>query len=144
MKKLLLLIFILLIFPNNCYALNIKEYLNKPYIGVPYEQGITQNLPFILVFANSRDIFSVIKMAPIGEMIYDEFKGKYNFCILNTKIEENEKLYDAFGIDEKLPVMLVINPQTQTFYQINREYYNKRDLKEILNEMYLRIEKSKH
>lgn len=121
------------------YALNIREYLNKPYIGISYEQGITQNLPFILVFANSRDVFSVIKMAPIGEMVYEEFKGKYNFCILNTKIKENKELFEAFGIDEKLPLMLVINPQTQTFYQINRKYYNKKDLKEILNEMHYQI-----
>lgn len=139
MKKLLLSIFILLFLPQSCFALNIGEYLNKPYIGIPYEYGISQTLPFILVFANSRDIFSIVKMAPIGEMIYEEFKGKYNFCILNTVIKENKELYEAFGLDEKLPVLIIINPQTQTFYQVNKKYYNKKDLKEILNELYLKI-----
>ncbi len=135
MKKILLLIFALFLIPQNCKAININEYLNKPYLGIPYEQGLSQELPFILVFANSRDIFSIIKMAPIGEMIYEEFKGKYNFCILNTKIEENKELYNSFGIDEKLPVMLVIDTKNMTYYKINKKYYNKEDLKEILTNM---------
>ena len=139
MKKLLLLIFIIFLLPQNCLALNIKEYLDKPYLGISYEKGIKQTSPFILVFANSNDIFSIIKMAPIGEMIYDEFKGKYNFCILNTKINENQELYEAFGINEKLPIMLVINTKTQTFYQINKKYYNKKDLKNILSELYPKL-----
>ena len=136
MKKILLLIFILFLIPQKSLAININEYLNKSYIGIPYEQGLNNTLPLILVFANSKDIFSIVKMVPIGEMIYTEFKGKYNFCILNTKIEENRKLFEAFGINEKLPVLLVINTQTQTFYQINKKYYNKEDLNTILDEIY--------
>ncbi len=139
MKRLLLIILIIFLLPQNCFALNIKEYLNKPYLGISYEQGIKQTSPFILVFANSNDIFSIIKMAPIGEMIYDEFKGKYNFCILNTKIKEYQELYEAFGINGKLPIMLVINTKTQTFYQINRKYYNKKDLKNILSKLYPKL-----
>ncbi len=135
MKKIILLSFLILLIPQKSCALNINEYLNKPYLGMPYEQGLRQELPLILVFANSRDIFSVIKMAPIGEMIYEEFKGKYNFCILNTKIEENKELFEAFNIDEKLPVMLVIDTKAMTYYQINKKYYNKEDLKEILTNM---------
>lgn len=135
MKKILLLIFALFLIPQTCKAININEYLNKPYLGIPYEQGLSQELPFIVVFANSRDIFSIIRMAPIGEMIYEEFKGKYNFCILNTKIEENKELYNSFGIDEKQPVMLVIDTKNMTYYKINKKHYNKEDLKEILTNM---------
>ncbi len=138
MKK-LLLILILLILPYKCYAINVNDYLNKPYIGISYEKGLTQEIPFILVFANSKDVFSIMKLLPIGEMVYDEFKGKYNFCILNTKIQENEELFNAFKIDERLPVMVVINPKTQTFYQIDKKHFNKKDLRKILNQMYINI-----
>ena len=138
MKKLLLTILLLCI-PLNAFAVNIDEYLNKSYVGVSYEEGLNGDLPFLIAFANSNDIFSIMKFAPIGEMVYNEFNGKYNFCILNTKIKENKNFYNAFGLKEKPPVLLIINPHTQTFYQINKKYYNKDALRLILNEFYERI-----
>ncbi len=145
MKKFLLIATIILLSAQNSYAkdINVYKYIDKPYIGIPYEQGIQGKSPFILIFANSKNLFNIIKMIPIGEMIYEEFKGKYNFCILNTKIKENKELFEAFGINEKLPVLIVINPHTQTFYQIDKKYYNKKDLKIILEEMYTRISDKK-
>lgn len=135
MKKLLLIVLLLCI-PLKTFAVNIDEYLNKSYIGVSYEEGMNSNLPFLIVFANSNDVFKLMRFAPIGEMVYNEFNGKYNFCIVNTKYRENRDFYNAFGLQEKPPVMLIINPQTKSFYLINKKYYTKNALKPILDEFY--------
>ncbi len=144
MKKFLIIIFILFLSTNICFANGIKisEYLDKEYIGIPYEEALKKTKPLILVFADSRDFLSIIKMAPIAEMVYNNFNGKYNFCILNTKIKSNKKLFKAYGIDEKLPLLLVINTQTESYYLINSKYYNKTDLQEILEYIYKKISSS--
>ena len=142
MKKLLLTILLLCI-PLKTFAVNINEYLNKSYVGVSYEEGMNSNLPFLIAFANSNDIFSIMKFAPIGEMVYNEFNGKFNFCIINTKIKENKNFYKEFGLNEKPPVLLVINPITQIFYLINKKYYTKESLKLILDRYYEEITQQK-
>ena len=72
-----------------------------------------------------------MKMVPIAEIIYKEFKNSYNFCIINTKKEENEYIINYFN-PKKLPIMYIIDPNTMLYEYIPRKYYNKKDLKIIL------------
>lgn len=142
MKK-VLLIFLLLCLPLKTFAININDYLDKSYIGVSYQDGLNSDLPFLIVFANSNDVFKLMKFASIGEMVYNEYNGKYNFCIINTKFKENRDFYNAFNLKEKPPVLIIINPYTKTFYLINKKYYNKEYLKQILDKYYEQITQQK-
>lgn len=134
MKKIFLILTLLLI-PNfaNCIEIpnNIDEYLNKSYIGMPYEQALEQKIPFLLIFANPNNLVSFAKLAPIGEMVYNEFKGQYNFCIINAKKRENKELVKFFN-PQKLPALYIIDTQAQTYTLIEKKYYKKREMREIL------------
>ena len=143
MKK-FLLTFILLMLP--CISMggenpkNIEEYINKPYIGMQYEQALQEDLPFILMFANPNNVIYLPKYFSIGEMVYNEFKGQYNFCIINTKIKQNKYLTEGFNV-KKQPAVFLINTQRQTFIKVDRKNFNKKDLREILIEFKNRTQK---
>ena len=136
MKKFILLLTAILTFgkvqafdiPKN---INIDDYLNKPYIGMQYEKAMQEDIPFLLVMGNSGNIFLLTKLAPIGEMVYKEFKDKYNFCIINTKSEENSELIKFFN-PKRLPALYIINPKEASFTFIKNKYHNKRQLRKIL------------
>ncbi len=134
MKK---IFFILILIFTPCFAQsielpeNINEYLDKSYIGMPYNQALKQDIPFLLVFANANNLVSFAKLAPIGEMVYNEFKGQYNFCVINTKKKENRDLVEFFN-PKKLPALYIIDTQEQTYTLIEKKYYKKREMREIL------------
>ena len=65
-------------------------------------------------------------------MVYEEFKGKYNFCILNTRYKENEDFAKLFNVEEE-PALFIINTKTKTYTFVDKKYYNKRKLRNILN-----------
>ena len=134
--KRFLFIFSLIFLPHfaNCteIPININEYINKPYVGMEYYQALNQNLPFLLIFANPKNIVAIGKLAPIAQMVYDEFKGQYNFCIINTKIKENDDIINFFN-PQKLPALYIIDTKAKTYTFIDKKYYKKRELKEILN-----------
>lgn len=109
----------------------INSYLNKSQLGMPYWQALNQDLPFLLVFANSENLFSLVRLAPIGKMVYEEFKGKYNFCALNTKYEENQDFARLFNVEEE-PALFIINTKAKTYTFVDKKYYNKRKLRKIL------------
>lgn len=134
MKK---IFFTLMLLISPCYCTqmpqNIDEYLNKPYIGMSYNEALNQKVPFLLIFANPNNLISVAKLAPIGEMVYNDFKGEYNFCIINTKIKENENLMDFFN-PQKLPALYIIDTQEKTYTLIEKKYYTKKSINRILTE----------
>lgn len=132
MKK-IFLILILLFFPCFAHSIpqNIDEYLGKSYIGLPYNSAIEKDLPFLLIFANPNDIVSLAKLSSVGEMVYKEFKGQYNFCIINVKVKENKELTASFA-PQKLPALYIIDPKEYTYTFIDNKYYKKRELREIL------------
>lgn len=136
MKKIVLL-FLLFLGINTAQAIEIPEnfdidkYLNKPYIGMPFEKAMEGDIPFLLVMGNAGNIFLLTKFAPIGEMVYEEFKDKYNFCIINTKIEENKELIEFFN-PKKQPTLYIVNPNEGNYTLIKNKYYNKRQLRKIL------------
>lgn len=134
MKK-LLLTFVLLMLPNFATSVeipkNIDEYLNKSYLGMSYSSALQQETPFLLIFANPNDLLSLAKLSGIGEMVYNEFRNKYNFCVINTKAQENELLYNAFA-PKKLPALYIIDTQSKTYVFIDKKYYKKRELRQIL------------
>ncbi len=109
----------------------INSYLNKSQLGMPYWQALGQDIPFLLVFANSENIFSLVRLAPIGKMVYEEFKGKYNFCVLNTKYTENQDFAELFYVEEE-PALFIINTKAKTYTFVDKKYYNKRKLRKIL------------
>lgn len=137
MKKIILLFILLILSLRSVKAFeirknfNIDEYLNKPYIGMPFEDAMNKDIPFLLVMGNASNIILFTKLAPIGEMVYEEFKGKYNFCIINTKIESNSELVEFFA-PKKQPALYIINPKENSFTFIKNRYYNKRQLRKIL------------
>ena len=136
MKKLLLTLLILLI-SNIAKGIeipsNIGEYINKPYVGMEYNYALTQDLPLLLIFASPNNITSLARLFPIAEMVYKEFKGQYNFCIINTKIEENENLIEFFS-PEKLPALYIIDTNEKTYTYIPKKYYKKHEMKELLTD----------
>ena len=117
--------------PSNLIQYDVKSYINKSQIGMPYWSALKQKTPFLLVFANSNNIFSLVKLAPIGQMVYEEFKGRYNFCILNTKFQENQDFSKLFNVKEE-PALFIINTQEKTYTYIDKKYYNKKKIKQIL------------
>lgn len=134
MKRFLIITsFLFLPYFANCAEMpvNINEYINKPYIGMEYYQALEQDLPFLLIFANPNNIIALSKLLPIGQMVYDEFKGKYNFCIINTKIKKNDDIISFFN-PKKLPALYIIDTKARTYTFIDKKYYKKRELKEIL------------
>lgn len=134
MKKIFIILILTLI---PCFAQsielpeNVSEYLDKSYIGMSYNQALKQDIPFLLVFANANNLVSFAKLAPIGEMVYNEFKGQYNFCVINTKKKENRDLVKFFN-PKKLPALYIIDTQEQTYTLIEKKYYKKREMREIL------------
>lgn len=107
------------------------KYLQKSQVGMPYWQALEQKKPFLLVFANSNNIFAAVKFIPIAEMVYNEFKNDYNFCILNTRDEENKEFAKLFG-EEKEPTLYIIDTQAKTYTYVDSKYYNKKKLRKIL------------
>lgn len=132
MKKFIVILFLLLI-TNSCYAFNgnIEQYINQPYIGIPYEKALQQELPFILMFVNPNQLVYFPKYLNIGEMVYNEFNGQYNFCIINAKKKENKPLINAYNI-KKYPVLILVNTQRQTYITVDKKDFNKKELRKIL------------
>ena len=137
MKKILFLTLALLISYNSCYSsensnkIKIKDYLNTPYIGIPYNEALERELPFLLILARPDNAFMLTKFFPIAETVYNDFKGEYNFCIINAKIKENEEIVNFFN-PEKYPATYIIDTQERTYTYIDKKYYNKKDIKKIL------------
>lgn len=134
MKRFLFIFsFLFLPYFANCAEMpvNINEYINKPYVGMEYYQALNQNLPFLLIFANPKNVVSIGKLAPIAQMVYNEFKGQYNFCIINTKIKKNDDIVSFFN-PQKLPALYIIDTKAKTYTFIDKKYYKKRELREIL------------
>lgn len=111
--------------------INIKEYIDKPYVGMSYENALNSDLPFLLIIAKPDNAFMLTKFFPIAEMVYNDFKDEYNFCIINAKVKENDDLVYFFS-PEKMPATYIIDTQNETYTYIDRKYYNKRDIKKIL------------
>lgn len=135
MKKILLILTIL-ISANICYSfdlkdVDIKQYFDTPYFGMPYEDALDSKQPFILVLAKPNNVYSMAKFIPVGEMVYNDFKGKYNFCVINVKVKENKEILEFFH-PKKLPAVYIIDTQNKTYTFINKKYYNKKDIKIIL------------
>jgi hypothetical protein len=135
MKK--FLISLIILFSINCaFAVDlpkdINEYLNMPYIGLTYNQAMSQELPFLLIFASPRDLPSAIRFYSIGEMVYNEFKGQYNFCVVNTKINNDTTSLEKIFNVEKEPAMFIIDTKERTYTLIDKKYYKKNELREIL------------
>ena len=136
MKKILLIFILFILSQNICYSdniknINIKEYVNKPYIGMQFDEALNNELPLIVIFAKPENAFMLAKLIPIAEMVYKDFKGEYNFSIINAKIEENSNLIKFFN-PPKFPALYLIDTQNYTYTYIDKKYYNKRDVKEIL------------
>ena len=134
MKRFFILLFIL-ITQTICQAAkmpdNINVYLNKPYIGMSYEQALDKEIPFLLIFANPKDIYTAIRLAPIGEMVYEDFNGKYNFCIINIKKKENKNLIKFYS-PQRYPALYIIDTQNKTYTNIEKRYFRKNALRKIL------------
>lgn len=136
MKK-IFITFLILITGLTSFALeipkdfNIYDYIDKPYVGKAYGEALKDDLPLLLIFAKPSNIVVLAKLFPIIEMVYDEFQGQYNYCIINAKINDNEDLV-KFYAPKKYPALYIIDTQNRTYTLIEKKYYNKRDIKEIL------------
>lgn len=132
MKKFLLILLILLI-PNFAKGIDISidEYINKPYVGMEYNYALSQDLPLLLIFASPKNITSLARLLPIAEMVHKEFKGQYNYCIINTIIKDNDNLVSFFK-PEKLPALYIIDTNENTYTFIQKKYYKKNEMRELL------------
>ena len=135
MKKILILI-ITFLMASSSYAIelpdNISEYTTRPYLGMSFDDAVKSELPFLLVIASSANLPSVVRFAPVGEMVYKEFKDSYNFCIINAKIEENENLIQFFK-PKSLPAVYLIDGKKGKYCLVHKKYYNKTHMRKFLN-----------
>jgi hypothetical protein len=111
----------------------IREYLDRPYVGMNYHDALRADRPFALVFADPKDIFSILRFAPAGEMLVKEFDGKYNAAILSVKDDYNKRLAEAFHA-KRLPALYLIDTKTQTYMAVNSRDYTPNKLRIILND----------
>lgn len=134
MKKILTLLIILLT-SNLCFALpegvNIKEYLNRPYLVKSFDDALNGNKPFLLVLASSKDMGNIIKFIPVGEMVDKEFGKDFDFCIINTEMEENSMLIEFFK-PKSIPALYIVDTNKDKFLYVNEKYYSKNSLRHIL------------
>lgn len=114
-----------------CFSINFAEYSNKPYVGMAYTEALEQELPLLLIFAEPDNIIFLARLMPLVNMVYNEYKGQYNFCIINTSIKENKELTDFFA-PKNLPALYLIDTKNRTYTFINKKYYNKSALRKIL------------
>ncbi len=132
MKKIFFTILIFFFMFNlQANATTLWEYTKKPYVGMAYSEALNQELPFLLIFAEPKNIVVLSKLMPLVEMVYNDFKGQYNFCIINTSIEENDELVKFFA-PKNLPTLYLIDTNNRTYTLIEKRYYNKHALKNIL------------
>lgn len=138
MKK-IILIMILFFTVNSCFAYQIpkgvklQELLNQPYYVKSFDTALNENKPFLLVLVNSKYAKSLVRFIPIGEMVNKEFGSEFNFCIINTKMSENDYLVEYFNPkDLKQPSLYIVDTQRNKYYYINKKCYNSYALKKIL------------
>lgn len=112
---------------------NMEEFLNKPYYVKSFDTALNEDKPFLLVLANSKYINTIFKFIPLGEMVDKDFGSDFNFCIINTKIPENDYLVEYFKPNDiKQPALYIVDTQRNKFSYIDKKYYNKNALKKIL------------
>ena len=134
MKKLFLLIcLIFLLSHQQANSASISDYIDKPYAGMAYSVALKQDIPFLLIFAEPSNAIILHRLMPLVNMVYNDYKGLYNFCIINTSIEENNELVKFFA-PKKLPALYLIDTKNMTYTLIESKYYNKNALNKILTE----------
>ncbi len=132
MKKIFFLICITFLFTcQQANSENISDYINKPYAGMAYSVALKQDIPFLLIFAEPSNAIVLFRLMPLVNMVYNNYKGLYNFCIINTSIEENNELVNYFA-PKKLPALYLIDTKNMTYTLIESKYYNKNALNKIL------------
>ena len=132
MKKIFFLICItFLLTCQQANSENISDYINKPYAGMAYSVALKQDIPFLLIFAEPSNAIVLFRLMPLVNMVYNNYKGQYNFCIINTSIEENNELVNYFA-PKKLPALYLIDTKNMTYTLIESKYYNKNALNKIL------------
>ncbi len=134
--KQILIVLIAVIFCQNIAAAEKvppSSYLNRAYVGLSYDKALRKNRPFLLIFASSKDVSTILKTVPLGKFIYNNFYHDFNFSILNTEKEANAKLAKLFKV-EKLPALFIVDTKRMTYVTIKQEHYNNEDLETILNE----------
>lgn len=136
MKKLILTLFLIFCFNIDVKAIDIptdiQEYTKKPFLGMEYSYALRQNIPFLLIFADPNDVFSLLRLSKIGEMVYQEYKGEYNFCVVNANIKENEPLIEYYN-PQKLPAVYIINTEKMTYRLVEKKYYSKNEMRKLLD-----------
>jgi hypothetical protein len=128
-----------------------EEYWAKYYVGMSYHEALQSNRPLILIFADNTDLFAMFKKAPLGDIIFKQFDGKYNCTVINVKwgIKNKRDMYlhkkdnpdyvfytrlaDEFHID-KYPAMFLVDPKERTYQAVPIEDITEEKLPTILYE----------
>lgn len=134
MKK-LLIILSLLFLPNMCQSVEIpKDFsIDIPYFSMSFDEAMNRDIPFLLVFATSKNPASIIRFLPLGEMIYKNFDKDFNFSIINTKFEEENGRIIEFFAPKTLPAVYIVDSKNSKYLYVDEKYYNTSDMKDILN-----------
>lgn len=136
MKNIFLIVSLLIFLNTRCFAEEIKsplDYLDRDYVGVPFEQALNSNKPTMLIFASSKDIGSLFQILPIGKFIYKEYKNDFNFTILNTDKIVNTVWIRTFAPAE-FPALYIVDADARSYIFIDKRNYKKKALKKIIEE----------
>lgn len=140
MKKIIITLFILFI-ANSCHALQIPKdfdleaFLNRPYYGKSFEQAMSGQKPFLLVMGNTKYAHTMVRFIPIGEMVDKEFGNDFNFCIINTKMPENNEFVEYFQPPNlKQPALYIVDTKQSEYLYIEKKYYTKNGIRKTLKQ----------
>ncbi len=130
-------------------ATEFEEFWAKYYAGMNYHQALQSDRPLILIFADSPDVFAMFKRAPLGDIIFKQFDGKYNCTIINVQYGIkgrfdkyvrkkhnpeyilNTKLAEEFFVD-KYPAMFLVDPKERTYQPVDIKDITEEKLPTIL------------
>ncbi len=134
MKKIFLILTIFILTQTCAYSdsLIFTNYLSRDYVGLEYQDAITRNKPFLLVFVSSKDIKSILKSLKIGQYIYKHYNSYFNFSILNTENSENAQLAKSYNAKE-FPALFLVDPEKNSYIRIPKKYQTHNNLKRILD-----------
>lgn len=125
-KKFFVLVCITFCFSFPCFAnnnINFFSYLNADYVGVSYQDALKSNKPFLLIFANPKDIFLIAKLVPVGREIYNKYNNNINFCILNFYKPANSENIKYYKVKSP-PALFVVDPYFNKAYLMDNQCIN--------------------
>ena len=104
--------------------INLSEYINAPYLNTSFETAVQRRKPFLLIYANFRDLATVVTYLKSGYEIYNALGDNYEYVIINVNHPDNEKLLKRFKA-RALPYLYLADLKKNSIVPIKPSLYKK-------------------